>query len=153
STFGDRGSVLTADLDARGLAGEHRGRSHDRTEGAVGELERTRKRILDFNLRMNAAGGICAYAAHRPREPLEQIDGVNALVHDRPAAVPLPSPAPSAGFVILVCPIPRRETPGPGELAESPFFDRAANRAILVLPSILKNARELHAFFLRGGDD
>ena len=102
---------------------------------------------------MDSARAICTDALDRPGNPLQQVDVVDGLIHDCPAAVELPCAAPPAVVVVLVGAVPGCETSRPGDLAEPAFFGGLLNGAVSVAPAILIDRRETDAFFLRRFDE
>src|SRR5205814_4222952 len=149
SALGDGRAVRATDLDADGDSRIHRRRAGDRAERAALEDECAAQRVLNLDLRMDSAARVSADLLHRPGDPLQQIDAVHRLVHDGPAAIPLPRAAPTALPVVLVRAIPRRVTAGERERAEAAVGHRLLQYTVWLAPAVLENARQPHAL-LRG---
>ena len=150
--FADGRAELTADFDAHLPAGPHRGGADKRSEDAVFELQGAGEGIFDLDFGMDSAGGEGADGFDGTDDPLNEIDLVNALVHDRPTAVELPGPAPAAVGVILVGSIPGRDRAGPADFSKSTLLDGIVQNGVGVVPTVLENAGEPDAEFFRRRD-
>ena len=94
------------------------------SHGAVLEADRRDAGILDLDPFVGEGAGETGDFRDVPHEPLQQIDIMNRLIHVSSAAVELPSAAPSAAVVILLCAPPLDVRIPQSEPAESPFVDR-----------------------------
>ena len=60
------------------------------TQGTVGEVHHRGGGVLHFDIPVPQGGGHAHHPSHRPHEPLQQIDGVYRLIHQRAATGPAP---------------------------------------------------------------
>ena len=125
------GAVAAADEQAAEAAGiQARGGEH-LTKPAIFEPQHGHTRVLDFESLgvVGPHGGEGDNALHgvftrrqvghrRPRNPLEAVDAVDRLIHQRPAAVEGPGALPASGAVVGVVPPPGHVAGGHGELTK-----------------------------------
>src|SRR5579872_4043054 len=96
---------------------------------------------------MDSGAGKSAHGFDRPDHPLHEVDLVNALIHDRPAAVELPGTAPGAGSVIFIGAMPRRDDTDPCKPAETVLLNGFTQGGIGGVPAVLKDSGEPDAVF------
>ena len=94
-----------------------RGRLDD-AERAVLEPQGGDGRVFDLDPLVGQRGGQGRDRVDVAHQPVEQVDVVDRLVHERAAAVELPGPAPAAGVVVLLGPPPLDVGVAQGQAAE-----------------------------------
>jgi hypothetical protein len=72
----------------------------DDAEGAAAEPQHGHRRVLDLDPLMGQGGGVGEDLGGNAHHGDEQVDGVDRLVHDHPAAVHGPGAAPASGVVV-----------------------------------------------------
>ncbi len=102
--------------------GEHR--DFDRSQRARAELEHGDPRVLRLDPARECRG-LGHHALDRPDEPLNQIDVVRCLVHER-AAVELPGTPPGRLVIVLLWPRPSDRAVGHVDPAEASLVDGAS---------------------------
>ena len=91
-------------------------------------------------------------ALHRPEEPEEQVDGVDALVHQRPAPVEREGAAPGGGVVIGLGAPPRDERRSQCHRTEAARVQRGLQRERPAHVAAGQDACDGHPGGVRGGD-
>ena len=95
-----------------------------RSSCAVFELQNGNGRIFHFYPFMSQTCRGGGYPFYLPGNIQQQINSVDALVHQCAAAVQCPGTAPFTGIVILLCPEPFHLSITNDQFAEPFFFDR-----------------------------
>ena len=86
-------------------------RARERRSGAVGEFDPARGNVFDLDALMGDEPGGRRDALHWAEEPKQQVDGVDALIHQGPAAIEGERATPSGGIVVGLCTPPRDKRP------------------------------------------
>ena len=92
-------------------------------------------------------------ARDRPEAPLDQVHGVDALVHDRAAAVELPGAAPRAAVVIRLRAPPLVVGVADGDPPEPPLGDGGLQRDGALGEPVGEDRADLDAVFVASADD
>src|SRR5262249_28264428 len=116
--FDDGAAGGAADIDADGQAVEGGGGGDECAERAGLERERGDGNVFDLDIFMGGGGGFGVDAGDGAGEPLQQIDGMDGLVHQSAAAVHGPGAAPLAAVVVLLGAPPFHLGGGEDDLAE-----------------------------------
>ncbi len=85
---------LTGDMDFDRAARPHGGGTRDRTQSTGRIPKHGNRGIFDLNAVMNPIGRIGHDRSHRPGKPLEQVNRMDRLIHQRPAAIEFPGAPP-----------------------------------------------------------
>ena len=152
AAFQPGGTFFAADLHFRRLAGEHGGAADDRAQRAVFETQRGHGGVFDFDAFVGQAIGVRSQFDDRAGQPLQQVDLVDRLVHQRAAAVEFPRAAPAAGIVVGLRAVPGDQRVADGQFAEAFLVQRGADGLRSAGRARLEHAAECHAIFLAGGD-
>ncbi len=72
----------------------------DDAQCSTGETHDSYGRILDLKPLMRQKPGIGADLDHRTHNPLQQINRMDRLVHQRATAIERPCPAPCSGVIV-----------------------------------------------------
>src|SRR5438874_13796724 len=96
--------------------------SLDHTEGAIGKAETSHGGVFDFDAIMGEGGSESGNAVNRPHEPLQQIDVMDGLVHERAAAIEGLGAFPATFVVILLRAPPFDRGFGEPQPAEAPLI-------------------------------
>src|SRR5262249_31379758 len=75
----------------------------DDAERVRAKRERRDGDVFHLDVRVRAGRGEGADGAHASHEPLQKVDAMDPLVHERAAAVEAERPAPTSFHVILLC--------------------------------------------------
>ena len=149
----DDGALVAAQLDALVPAGVGARRTLDDAECAVCEAQRGDRGVLDADAFVRERGDVRLHLDGHADEPREQINRVDALIHERTAAVHLPSAAPACAVVIGLRAPPLHVGAGDGETAEAACVHGALHGARAFAEAALENCGEDRAACLRCSDD
>jgi len=119
TTLEEDGPLGAAELDPPRVAPVGGGGSLDGAEGAVGELQGSHRGILHFDPLVAQLSDESGDTLHRPHQPLQKIDGVDGLVHQRPATIPASCALPAVGRVVGLVAVPFDVGVGQDDLSES----------------------------------
>ena len=109
---------MDADLRREARARPASRRAGERRAGAIGEFDPAGGDVLHFDVVVRDESGGGRDPFHRAQEPQQQVDRVDALVHERTAAIQGERPAPSGGIVVGLGAPPRNERARQGDLTE-----------------------------------
>ena len=118
----------------------------DHAERAGAELDQPDAGILGLDA-SRLRRGLGHHALDRSDEPLNQVDVVRCLIHDR-AAVEFPGSAPRLGVVVLLRPLPANGDVRHVDAAEAPLVDRALEQLDRRIESVLLHDEQLDASFI-----
>jgi hypothetical protein len=119
----DRRSLGAEDPDAGIQPGIGSRRPVDDPQGAAGEAGHGHRGVFDLDPLMRQAGGVGEHLGGNAQHGDQQVDGVDGLVHDRPATVHGPGAAPAAGVVVRLPPPPGRGGDPGGQASEVAGLD------------------------------
>ena len=141
------------DLDPLQVAGIDGRGGLDHAQGPVGKLDRGQGHVLDGDPLMGQPRGLGPDLDHGSHQPGEQIDAVNGLVHEGPAAVEFPGAAPRAAVVIGLAAIPLHVGVAEGQPPEASAVDRPLQLLAGVVEPRGEDGREHDARTAAGLDD
>ena len=98
-------------------------RGLDHAQRTVGELDRGHRHVLDRDPLVGQQAVFARTSTTGPISQVEQIDAVDGLVHQGPAAVEFPGAAPRAAVVIGLAAKPLHVGVAQREPAEPPAVD------------------------------
>ena len=117
-------------------------RSLDDPARAIGEFEQGHARVLDLNAFVGEQSRARRHCDHGTGDIEELIDRVNALVHQRAAAIESPGAAPSAGIVVILRAPPFDVSGGRGDFAKAPCLAGMVKRLNRWLETSVQNRSE-----------
>ncbi len=149
--FEHRAALRPMDFDARGMTGPDRGAAFDDAHRSTLELDHRAREVFNFKAFMSDECSLRGHAVYRPHKPEQQIDLMDALIHQNATTIELPSPSPSAARVIRIVTMPFDVRIAQHDFSESPLSDRVVYLAWAIGESILKDtakfyARVIHCF-------
>ena len=112
------GPLGAGDLDAARVARPGRGRGLERRDRLRLELQQRQRHVLALD-RVQRRGREAQHARHVAEQPEQEVDGVDALVDERGAAVELDAAAPVRGRVVLGRTVPLDPRRGQQHAAEA----------------------------------
>ena len=140
------------DLQPLGTPRPGRCRGVDQPECPALETDRPNRRVLGLNAGMADRCGETGHTLDRRHQIAKQIDHVDRLVRQRPAAIQRTGPVPVGIGVIGHLPPPGNEDAPVGQCPETPFGEGLADRFQGALVADLEDAAQPGSCRRVGGD-
>jgi hypothetical protein len=146
-------ALRAVNLDPCRLAWPDSRRPLDNAHSAVVELEQSAGSIFNVETFMTDKTLASQNAADRPHKPEKQIDLVNALVHEHPAAVQLARSAPRPAFIVFLASKPFDVRVAKDKAPKTSFRKGLLDLLRTVSETVLENAGKPDAGPVRRSND